>query len=276
MERFFNPLNASRHGLTTWTKKILRENGFKPRKKLGQNFVVDPLLLREVVSNVDDGSDAIEVGCGIGTLSISLIEKTRLLLCIEIDERLCSIAKYIVEDARFIVLNADALKTPFTRKILVSNVPYYITSDLLVKIARENTVEKAVLTLQREVAGRLVAKPGSEQYGRLTVLASIVFNIKLGNAYPPSSFYPKPEVSHRLVVLTRKRVYSEEVRALEEVTRLFFSQRRRLFEKVLGELGIGLGELGSIASRLTGRRIYMIDPDSWLQLAIELRSRGLL
>jgi len=221
MEKYFNPLESTRSFLLSWTKTILRKHGVKPRRRFSQNFVVDPLLLREVTGYLESEDYVLEVGCGLGTLSMALLSKTRRLLCIELDPRLCSIARDVVGKSEFIVVNGDALKTPFTSRTLVSNLPYHITSELLVKTARENTVEKVVLTIQREVAERLTAPPGSKQYGRITILVSLLFNVKLGGVYPPSSFYPKPEVSHQVIVLTRKRRYTDEVRVVEDVTRVF-------------------------------------------------------
>jgi 16S rRNA (adenine1518-N6/adenine1519-N6)-dimethyltransferase len=277
MERLFKPHATSRAELVSWTLNVLRSHGIKPKKRLSQHFVVDPRLLREIALYMNSCSDAIEIGCGIGTLSLTLLDKARSLLCIELDERLCNVACNVVADPRFLVVCGDALKFPFTREVVVSNIPYHITSKLIVKLARENSIKKIVLTVQSEVADRLIAEPGFKEYGRLTVLIRSLFDIKLGGFYPPQSFYPKPEVAHRVVVLVRKRLYTEDFEALELVTRIFFSQRRKVFEKVFVErLGVVPQEIRNLFSSVFTQRVYMIDPDTWLALAREIRLLGLI
>lgn len=275
MVRHFNPVEVSGRGLLAWTVRTLREHGIRPRKRLSQNFVVDPILIREVVSHVDPKERVLEVGCGIGTVSKALLEKAETLICVELDHRLCEVAREVVDDHRFVVINGDAREQPYTQKVVVSNLPYHITSDMLVKISRENSVVKAVLTVQKEVAERLLAQPGSKNYGRLTVLVSTLFKIKKGGAYPPRSFYPRPEVYHQVIVLTRRSNYTSEVDALETVTRIFFSQRKRLVEKVLaGVLGVKVEELGHLKDRVAGKRVFSVDPELWLELSRVLVERG--
>lgn len=277
MVKFFNPLTSTHREIYSWTLRVLREYGLKPRKSLSQNFIVNPNLLREIVSYVDQG-DIIEIGCGIGTLSLALLTKTRSLTCIEIDSKLCRIARDLVNSPFFTIINGDARIISFTRKQVVSNLPYHITSDILVKIARENNVTKATLTIQREVANRLLAKPGSKNYGRLTVLVNTLFEVKNGGVYSPRSFYPKPEVYHRVVILTRKREYTEEIKALEKLTHILFTQRRRLVEKTLTTmLKIDVSRLDSeTINRIKGKRVYMLDPSTLQELAGNLLREGVI
>lgn len=277
MESPFNPLNLATRDLLAWTVRTLREHGVKPRKKLSQNFAVDPSLIREITSHVGRQECVVEIGCGIGTLSMAILTKVKRLLCVEIDPVLCKVASEVVNSPRFIVVNGDARELPYTCEVVVSNIPYHITSDILVKISRENSVMKAVLTVQREVAERLTATPGSRNYGKITVLVNTLFTVQTGGTYSPRSFYPRPEVHHKVLVLTRKSAYTEEVRALEKVTKVFFSQRRRLVEKVLEEFfSTKIEKLGGIKDKVVGKRVFMIPPDLWLEISRALLERGLL
>lgn len=276
MVSLFNPVTASRRELINWTLDVLRKYNVKPRKRLSQNFIVNPHLIGEIVAHIAP-LDTVEVGCGIGTLSLVLLTRVRRLICIEVDERLCAVATSVVCSPRFLVVNADARMCLPGVEQLVSNVPYHITSDLLVKIARTSSIKRAVLTLQREVAERLLAKPGSRAYGKLTVLVRVLFEVREMGVYSPSSFYPEPEVSHRVIVLERKKQYSEEVCALEVLTRHLFTQRRRLVEKVLASsLGVKVEDLGSLSSAISGKRVFMLGEDTLLELASALRERGVI
>jgi len=277
MGKSFNPAEASKRHLLKCTLQILREHGFKPRKRLSQNFIVDPALIREILSYVDAKAHVLEIGCGIGTLSKALTSKVQTLLCIEVDSKLCNIASGVVDSHRFVVVNGDARVHAFTRETIVSNIPYHITSDILVKISRESNVTKAVLTVQKEVVDRLLAEPGSKEYGKLTVLARTLFTIRSGGVYPPSSFYPRPEVHSQVVVLTRIRQYTSEIKVLEKITRILFSQRKRRVEKVLeSAFSVKLRDLGFIASKVEGKRVFMVPPELWLELSRSLIEKGVL
>lgn len=278
MVSLFNPLTVSRNEILKWTLRILRTHRVKPRKRLSQNFVVDPRLISEVYAYTAP-RDTVEIGCGIGTLSLVLVTRAKRLICIELDEKLCAISNSVVQDSRFVAVNADArvyLPDSGVEQV-VSNIPYYATSELLVKIARTNSVKRAVLTLQREVVERLLAEPGTRAYGKLTVLVKALFNVQEKSTYPPSSFYPEPEVSHKVVVLERKRPYSEEVCALEALTKILFTQRRRLINRVLtATLGVRVEELGSLGARISGMRVFMLGEETLLELAKALYERGVV
>lgn len=276
MEKHFEVLKLNSRDLRSWTLSVLKLYGLKPRKKLSQSFVVDPRLINEVASYTEY-KDTTEIGCGIGTLSLAIIGKVRSLVCIEIDERLCNVAKSIVKAPNFIVVCGDATRLELDGEQLVSNLPYHVTSSILVKLARQNNIKRAVLTVQREVGERLTSTPGAKSYGKITVLIKVLFDVKAGNIYPPSSFYPQPKVYHQVVLLIRKREYDEYVEVLEKVTKKLFTQRRRIVDKVFENLfKLRLEELGAIGKRVSGRRIYSLSPQDLLELAIAVRDRGLL
>ncbi|ACL11731.1 Probable dimethyladenosine transferase [Desulfurococcus amylolyticus 1221n] len=278
MGSYIRPDEMSRRGLLSWTISILREHGLRPRRKLSQNFIVDPRLIRDFISHVNH-AETTEIGCGLGTLTIPLSRVVPRLICIEIDEKLLGIAVKNLNTSNTLFINADATKyTVFSRQV-VGNIPYHVTSNILVSIARSNNVERVVFTLQKDVAERLVAKPGSKQYGRITILLNTLFNIEITGIYGPSSFYPEPKVGHAIITLTRRRVFNQDVFALEKLTRLLFTQRRRIALRVLTK-SLGIGEDSEIymyARELLGdKRVYEVSGEVYATLARRLRENGLL
>ncbi|MEM1868076.1 MAG: rRNA adenine N-6-methyltransferase family protein, partial [Thermosphaera sp.] len=115
----------------------------KPSKKLSQNFVINPFLIKNMVDSVSF-EDTVEIGCGIGTLTFFLLQKVKTLVCIEFDERMAKIVSKNIGDPRFILARGDILTMGLNRPQVVSNLPYHITSDVLILIARDNGVNKAV------------------------------------------------------------------------------------------------------------------------------------
>lgn len=226
--------------LLRWTLNVLNANMIKPVKTLSQNFVVNPSLVRDVVKTVEENSSLVEVGCGLGTLSYFLSRRVRgLKAFFEIDSRLAEISSNLVENG--LVINSDALIHEWRFKQVVSTVPYHLTSSVLIKTARSNDVEKAVFILQKEVVNRILAKPGTRSYGRLTIIINLLFDPEPGPSYPPSFFYPEPDVYSKMIILRRKRLYDRVMNRLEEVTRRVFSEKRRRVGKVFSSK-LGLSE----------------------------------
>ncbi|MEM1741963.1 MAG: 16S rRNA (adenine(1518)-N(6)/adenine(1519)-N(6))-dimethyltransferase RsmA [Desulfurococcaceae archaeon] len=266
----------NRRELYKWTTSVLREYSIKPLKKLSQSFVVDPRVIDDFLNRIEPGLTTIEIGAGLGTLSYFLVDycKNKVLLY-EIDYRLVKLLREIIDKPNAIIINSDALLHEWLVEQLVSNTPYSITTDILVKLARSNCIRKAVLVLQKDVVNRLVSKPGTRNYGRITVLINSVFKIKPGRVYPPSSFYPPPEVSSQIIVLERVRDYDSEIALLEEVTRRLFSKRRRRVVKVLNE-EFGLDEK-TITSIIPDRdlRVYELNIGDFLRIVDLVKNYGL-
>jgi 16S rRNA (adenine1518-N6/adenine1519-N6)-dimethyltransferase len=206
------------------------------RKRLGQHFVVDPSVIRDMVNHVDPGSRVLEIGTGIGILTYYLAKRALEVVTIEIDDRFVRIAKELLGGlANVSIIRGDALKLPWPRvDIVVSNVPYSITSPLIVRIVREG-VPKALLTIQREVADRLVSEPGGDDYGRLTVIVKCNYLITVLNTYPPGSFYPSPEVYSSLVMMSRKEPCHQHLEEVELVTNILFRHRNKVLRWVLSK-----------------------------------------
>ena len=155
---------------------------------------------------------------------------------VEVDERLVKLSRIICGDNYNLdLVLGDALElVPVIRvDTLFSNAPYHITGPLLASIARNNFITKSLIVLQREVALRLTAEPGEEEYGRLTVLMQLLFDIKPLFVIPASHFHPQPEVDSMALILKRIDQYRTMHSALEEVTRCMFTYRNKLVSKAL-------------------------------------------
>jgi len=260
------PPPLRRKSLMVWTKSLLREIGIRPRRKYSQNFIVDPTVIRDFIARLQLDKPFIEIGCGLGTLSYYLslsVKKNNLLF--EIDGRLASIAAEIVVPPSMVIVS-DALEHEWIYEQVVSNAPYHITSDILVKLSRTNNVKRAILVLQEDVVNRITADPGTPTYGRLTVLIKTLFKTSKGPVYPPSSFYPSPEVSSQMIVLERIRKYDKDMEMLEEITRILFSKRRKKAMKVISrDLGVNLDSCRDV-SIAPDLRVYELDPGVLLRL----------
>lgn len=267
------PPLSSRRELLKWTIELLKEFSIRPRKKLSQNFVVEPRVVRDILSRTPDNTRAIEIGTGLGVISYFLSRRRAYTIHYEVDERLGLAAELFLGKLGTLVVS-DALLHEWNMETIVSNAPYHITSDIIIKTCRSNSVERAVFVFQKDVVDRLLAKPGTREYGRITVLTNLLFDIEPGPVYPRSYFYPEPEVNSRLVVFMRKRPYDELFSVLEDVTRRLFHKRRKKAIKVIrDELGLHelkmLKELG--IDELT--RVYELSPSVILRLAEIVREQ---
>lgn len=264
----------SRRDLLAWTLEVLREHSIKPSKRLSQNFVVEPRVIFDVLDRVNPSLSTMEIGAGLGTLSYYLAKKCRRALVLyEIDYRLVRALSELVREPNSVVVRGDAISQDWLVEQVVSNAPYHITSEILVKLARSNEVKRAVLLLQRDVVDRLCSRPGSENYGRITVLVNVLFRAERGPIYSPQSFYPPPKVSSQLLVLERARNYDDEVSLLEAVTGKIFSKRRKRAAKVLSEeLGLSSRDIEELGLE-EDKRVYELSPSDVLQI-VRLLRRG--
>ena len=256
------PLN-DRRLLIQWTRRILREHGIRPSRKMGQSFVVNPRLIKAFIAHIKY-MDTLEIGPGLGTLTYAMRGRARRLLLVELDKRLASALASLIQDVA--IVNADALHIDWGAEQVASNTPFSRSSDIVVKLCRSNDVARAVLILQREVGERLAAAPGTRNYGRLSVIAQSMFVIQLGPVFGPSSYYPSPEVETVLVVMARKKHYTPVYGKLEELTRRLFTQRRRRIAKAaVRTLGIGAECLSKCLD--IDKRVYEASPEELLCIA---------
>ncbi len=220
--------------------------------------------MKEVSSRVEGCRTVLEVGAGLGVLSVSLADRVSYVNGIEIDYRFSSILREVAEEhpnIDFVI--GDILEYTASADCLASNLPYSITGPFLSHMVKHLRPGLSVLTVQKEVASRLAAKAGTGAYGRITVLVQLVYRVELGGVYPPSSFYPPPEVYSQVVVLRMRddAISPVEAERVENVTRCLFSQRnKRAIKVVRACCGIVLPNLGE-------RRVYELTPEEVLDIA---------
>lgn len=227
------------------TQEILKKYGFSFKKSLGQNFLIDPNILRNIVSYADltKESAAIEIGPGIGALTEHLARAAGKVVSFEIDQRLLPVLEDTLSPYENIkIVHSDVLKADVANIIaeelssykdimVVANLPYYVTTPILLKILKENLpIRGMVVMMQKEVADRISAVPGTKAYGSLSIAVQYYMNAEVVMTVPKTVFMPQPNVDSAVLRLIRHaeppvKVIDESF--LFEVTRSSFAQRRK-------------------------------------------------
>ena len=205
----------------------MENKDFKFKKKFGQNFLKDNNILNKIADSVEVTSDdmVIEIGPGGGALTSKLIEKTKNLVCFEIDTELVSeLKKYEDLGARiiykdFLTQDVNSIIKDYKYKSLymIANLPYYITTPIITKIIDDNIPASAcVFMVQKEVADRLKAQPNTKQYNSLTIFIDYYFEVKKLFDVSRNAFEPKPNVDSSIILLKKRnekkvQVKNEEV-----------------------------------------------------------------
>ncbi len=231
-------------------RAALAELDLTPSKTLGQNFLHDQNLARWIVAQLDagPGDELIEIGPGLGALTEAALETGANLTALEKDRRLADfLTRRFAGRERLRIIQGDALeydtRTLWPRRPakVFGNLPYYVSTPLLFHFTSPDTpVERAVFLLQRELAERLAAGPGSKDYGILSVVLGRKWRIKLLKTLPASVFLPEPKVDSALVSFSQRKPDELPVcdtRTFEKIVRAGFSQRRKQLRKLLSALG---------------------------------------
>lgn len=227
------------------TKEILKKHGFTFKKSLGQNFLTEPNILRKIVetAGIDENTNVIEVGPGIGALTEQLARNAAQVLAFEIDDRLLPVLQDTLAPYPNVtvvhqdVLEADLVKTTgkvFTADLpikVVANLPYYITTPIMMHFLESNLpVAEMVVMMQREVADRISAAPGTKAYGSLTIAVQYYMEAKLAFIVPKTVFVPQPNVDSAILKLTRRptpAVAVTDEQAFFRLTKAAFQLRRK-------------------------------------------------
>ena len=219
---------------------------FIPKKSLGQNFLNDNKIIKIIadIGNISCNDFILEVGAGTGNLTEKILEQSpKKLIVVEKDQKL---ALYLNEKFgdRINVFNEDMMKFEYEKYykdklIIFGNLPYNISTQILVKWIRiknlDNFCKKFILMFQKEVADRIIAETNTKNYGRLSILSNWRMKIDKIIDIEPESFKPAPKVRSSLLVFTPKKMYFnlKDIKNLEHVTNIFFSQRRKMIKKPL-------------------------------------------
>jgi 16S rRNA (adenine1518-N6/adenine1519-N6)-dimethyltransferase len=230
-------------------RELAAQLDLKPSKSLGQNFVIDSNVCTKIVRTAGVTSDdiALEIGPGLGSLTLAMLEVAQSVIAVEIDPRLAqqlpiTVAQHFAHPENLTVINKDALAVndlPVAPTVLVANLPYNVSVPVLLHLLEKfQTLRTGVVMVQAEVADRLAAKPGGKEYGIPSVKAAWWADVKNVGTVSRSIFWPAPNVDSKLVGFTRRETAgSEESR--EKVFTIIdaaFAQRRKMLRSALSSL----------------------------------------
>ncbi len=232
-------------------KELLDLIGHLPKKWLGQNFLIDSNVVDRILnaSNVTEEDVVVEIGPGLGVLTYPLSHRALKVIAIEKDKRLVRHLKDRVEHYKNIeVIEADALTFSYRdlskrfqkRLKLVSNLPYNISTPILFKLLDEREAfTSLLLMLQKEVGERIVAGPGTKQYGSLSVMVQLLSDVSCVFDIPPAAFYPQPKVYSTLIslkILDRPRVEIADLVFFKRLVSASFGHRRKTLKNALKDI----------------------------------------
>jgi len=220
----------------------------KPKKSLGQNFLIDRNVLEQIVDTVEiTNKEVLEIGPGSGNLTTFILKKNpKKVYTIEKDDELALLLKDKFTD-EITIINDDVLKISEDKisneKLTVfGNLPYNISTEILskwiVNIDKNFWFENLILMFQKEVAERIIAEPNTSKYGRLSILSNWKLHIKKIIDIKPLSFSPRPKIDSTLLLFTPRENFFKlkEAKNLEMITRVFFSQRRKMLKKPFNQI----------------------------------------
>lgn len=228
-------------------RRIAAELDLRPTKKLGQNFVIDPNTIRKIVAaaGLSPRDKVVEIGPGLGSLTLGLLEKVNQLAVVEYDKRLAERLKQTLDQRASghscHIIAADAMNVsslPFAPDALVANLPYNISVPVLLHFMETfPSLQKGLVLVQAEVAARLLAAPGSKTYGSPSAKLAWYANASPGGVVSRSIFWPIPNVDSALVYFEkREEAFPEQLR--QEVFRVIdgaFAQRRKTLRQALAD-----------------------------------------
>lgn len=227
------------------TRSIIAAHEFKFKKKFGQNFLTDGNILRKIIETAKLNKDVavIEIGPGIGALTEHLARSAKNVVAYEIDATLIPILEEVLAPYTNVkIINEDILKADVTGMIntdmanakeiaVVANLPYYITTPILMGLIETRLpIDRYIVMMQLEVAKRLSAQPGTKDYNALSIAVQYYCDVKIAINVPKDVFIPAPNVDSAVVVLTRKKKPSVEVKNEDffmELIHACFKQRRK-------------------------------------------------
>jgi len=240
-------------------REIATRIGVRPTKKLGQNFVVDANTCRKIVKSADVGPTdvALEIGPGLGSLTLAMLEVAKEVIAIEIDDRLAAelpdtAKRHGLDPSKLTIINEDAMSIsslPKDPTVLVANLPYNVSVPVLLRFLELfPTLRSGIVMVQSEVADRLVAKPDSKTYGSPSVKANWWADLTSAGTVSRSIFWPVPNVDSSLVRFVRHESAGTESLRREtfKIIDVAFAQRRKMMRAALSDICGGSAAASSI------------------------------
>ena len=251
-------------------REIMNGLGIKFNKSLGQNFLIDKSVLDDAIfaSGIDENYGVLEIGPGIGTLTHEISKYAKKVVAIELDR---SIAAYLknafVAYNNVEIIQGDALKTDLAKLIeehfpdmpavVIANLPYYITTPLIMKFLEENlSFESVTVMIQKEVADRIVSNPGKKEYGALSVAVQYYSDPEIIRTVSPDCFMPPPKVTSAVIKMDIKNhvkpQVSDEKKFFRVVKAAFGQRRKTLVNALSSNFQMGKDDIENIVKNVTG------------------------
>ena len=235
-------------------RSLMEKHGISPQKRYGQNFLVNESIVNRIADTAGDGDGELgilEIGPGIGTLTEKLAERYRRVVAIEIDKSLLPVLSETLADCENVkIRNGDAMKTDFSalvreefgdmRVAVCANLPYYITSPILMRLLEtEGLFESVTVMIQKEVADRLCAAPGTPEYGAITAACAYYAHTERCFAVSPANFVPPPKVTSEVIRMNLYGAAPVQCKSKENLFRVirgaFAKRRKTLANSLAGE-----------------------------------------
>ncbi len=258
----------------------------RAKKSLGQNFLIDRFVLEQIVDVVEIANkEVLEIGPGSGNLTNYILKKKpKKVYVIEKDDDL----SLLLEDKfnnEITIINSDVLKVSEDKisneKLIVfGNLPYNISTEILSKwiinLNKKFWFESLILMFQKEVANRIIAEANTSNYGRLSILSNWKLNIKKIMDIKPESFSPRPRVDSTLLLFTPKENFFDlnNAKNLEMITRIFFSQRRKMLKKPFNQVFKNAKEVSEKFNIDLNLRPQNLEPEMYFNLVREYENLG--
>jgi 16S rRNA (adenine1518-N6/adenine1519-N6)-dimethyltransferase len=230
-------------------RTLIEQYGIHPRKRLGQSFLEDRNIIRQIVAMAALGGDdtVVEIGAGLGTMTEELAKQAGRVIALEIDERLTAVLRErFAEEGRVEVLQTDVMKYDFSsaaakgRIKVVANVPSNISTPILFRLLDfRRSISTMILMFQKELADRIAASPGTKAYGIPSVLVAKYTQASCELAVPATCFYPVPRVSSSVLRLTvRQEIDRADGALFSQIVRGAFARRRKTLWNNLRHIGL--------------------------------------
>ncbi|WP_346661916.1 16S rRNA (adenine(1518)-N(6)/adenine(1519)-N(6))-dimethyltransferase RsmA [uncultured Methanobrevibacter sp.] len=226
--------------LSKITKNILNQHGITLNKNLGQNYLIDKNKRNQIIGfgDVDKNDVVLEIGTGIGTLTIELAKKAKKVIAIEQDENICKILTKRLKDEKIDnveLINNDALKVDFPKfNKIISNLPYQISSPITFKFL-DYDFDLAILMYQKEFADRMNGEVGSKNYSRLSAMLYFKCNVETLTNVSAESFIPKPKIDSTVIKMTPKenKISDDDFKIYSNFTKALFQHRNKKIKNAL-------------------------------------------
>lgn len=270
--------------LNSETLKILKENNIRLNKRKGQNYLVDSNILTKIVehSEISPGDVLLEIGAGIGTLTIPLAAKAKKVIAVEHDPKIAAVLEKRLQNLDIFnveVIVADATKIDFPEfNKVVSNLPYKISSPITFKLLKYN-FDYAILMYQLEFAQRMVANPGDSNYSRLSLMLHFCADIDLLFEVSKHCFFPEPQISSAVIKMRPNKKAKIDEFFIKTSRALFQHKKKKVRNALLDSFheiaDVDKKEAKELVSKLDPRllseRVVKLDPEDVMVISEELK-----